>query len=73
MAIFNNYRFKYEEIIKYLKNNNLSKSAFCNLCKISMHTLNELLKGNAHINAFTCYRVSEVLNISLIDLVIGID
>ena len=67
------YRFKYEEIIKYLKNHNMSKIAFCKLCNISMHTLNKLLKGSVMINAFASFRVSEILKLNLSDLVAEID
>lgn len=67
------YRFKYEEIIKYLKENNMSKTAFCKLCNISMYTLNELLKGRVLVNAFAGFRVSEVLNINLMELVVEIN
>ena len=67
------YRFKYEEIIKYLKENNLTKAKFCKLCDISMYTLNNLLKGSVLVNVFASFRVSEVLKINLMSLVIKID
>ena len=73
MKILKNYRFKYEEIIKYLKENNISKTEFCKLCNISMHTLNQLLKGSVLVNAFASFRVSEVLKINLMELVVEID
>ena len=63
------YRFKYEEIIKFLKENNLSKNKFCKLCNISMYTLNALLKGSVLINAFASFRVAEVLKLNLMELV----
>ncbi len=66
-------RFKYEEIIKYLKENNMSKTEFCKLCNISMYTLNQLLKGSVKVNAFKCFRVSEILKINLMVLVVEVD
>lgn len=67
------YRFKHEEIIKFLKDNNMSKNQFCKLCNISMYTLNALLKGSVLVNAFAGYRVSEVLKINLIELLVEIN
>ena len=67
------YRFKYEEIIKYLKENNLSKTKFCKLCNISVYTLNSLLKGSVLVNGFAGFRVSELLKINLMELVVEID
>lgn len=67
------YRFKYEEVIKYLNENHLSKSKFCKLCNISMYTLNQLLKGSVLVNAFASFRVSEVLKLKLEQLVVEID
>ena len=67
------YRFKCEEIIKYLKENNISKTEFCKLCSISIYTLNELLKGSVKVNAFKCFKVSKILKINLMELVVEID
>ena len=66
-------RFKYEEVIKYLKENNMSKTEFCKLCNISIYTLNNLLKGSVKVNAFASFRVSEALKINLMNLVVEID
>ena len=67
------YRFKYEAIIKYLKENNLTKTQFCKLCNISIYTLNNLLKGSVLVNGFDSCRVAEVLKSSLMSLVVEIN
>ncbi|MDE5788859.1 MAG: helix-turn-helix domain-containing protein [Clostridia bacterium] len=53
------------EVIKnYIKENNLSKTKFCKLCKISLQTFNKVLNGeDVYLGAL--FKISRALNINI--------
>ena len=46
----------YQLILDYIKNNKLSKSDFCKVCKISIGTLNNILINNVQNMRYTTIR-----------------
>ena len=51
-------------ILKYMKDNNLSKTAFCKNCKISYSTFRKLMYGNAdNCNIVAVFRMARYMNI----------
>ena len=56
---------KTELIIDYLKSNNLSKSKFCKLCKISYRTLNKILLGDTNFEVIALFRIAKMLGIQI--------
>lgn len=50
---------------QYLKDNNLSKTKFCELAKISLYVLNKLLNNNANVKFTNIYKVTALMQIKL--------
>lgn len=59
-----------ELILDYMKDNGLSKAAFCRQCKISTGTLQKLLSGNYKINVIVLFKIARVLNIEISALIL---
>ena len=55
-------------IIEYLKNNKLSKTKFCDICKINIKTLNKILDGYDNFNLVALLKISRVMNIDLYEI-----
>lgn len=51
-------------IENYRKENNLTKTSFCKLCKISVSTYNKILKGE-NFNATALFKIARVLNVHI--------
>lgn len=57
------------EVIKiYLKENELSKSAFCKKCKISFTTLKKVLEQDTSYNLVALFKIAHVLKIRVCEL-----
>ncbi len=59
-----------EKIYVYMIKNNLSKDKFAKLCKISVATLNGVLKGGKNTKVSTLFKICRVLDLHIKDLVI---
>ena len=55
-------------ILKFLKENNLSKKAFCEKYNYSLSSLNNVFKQNANINFSVVCKLSKILNIEVKDM-----
>lgn len=55
-------------IIKHMEKHKLSKIAFCNLCKISVGTLNKILAGKDNVRITALFKIAKILNIKICEL-----
>lgn len=53
---------KTELIEKFIKENNLSKSKFCEMCKISQSTLNRIMTNSENFRIIALFKIARVLN-----------
>ncbi len=49
----------------YLKTQNISKTKFCKMCKISPKTLEKILEGDEDISLLAINRIATILNLRL--------
>lgn len=61
---------KTELINNYINENNLSKTAFCKLCKISLTTLNNILANKGNIRILAIFKISRAMKIKISELLI---
>lgn len=59
---------KTELILNYMKENNLSKTAFCKKCKISTVTLKKILNNQENYRLFALFKIARVLNMRIHEL-----
>jgi predicted transcriptional regulator len=57
------YKLKTELITNYIKENNLTKAAFCKLCSVSLGSLNKLLSNNPNTRLLTILKVLRTADI----------
>jgi len=60
---------KSEIIVKYIKDNNLSKSEFAKRCKISIGVLNKILSNNPNFRANALFKVARYMGVHIKELV----
>ena len=53
---------KTELIEKFIKENNLSKSKFCEMCKISQSTLNRIMTKSNNFRIIALFKIARALN-----------
>lgn len=56
---------KTELIENFIKDNNLSKSKFCKLCKISQSTLNKIMTNSENFRIIALFKIARVLKIQV--------
>lgn len=56
---------KTELIKNFIKENNLSKSKFCEMCKISQSTLNKIITNNENFRIIALFKIARVLKIQV--------
>ena len=56
---------KVELIENFIKDNNLSKSKFCKMCKISQSTLNKIITNNENFRIIALFKIARVLKIEV--------
>ena len=54
---------KTELIENFIKENDLSKSKFCNMCKISQSTLNKIMTNSENFRIIALFKIAKVLKI----------
>lgn len=54
-------------IDSYIKANNLSKTQFCKLCKISVSTLNRIMTNN-NFNLISLFRIAKTMDVHICKL-----
>lgn len=61
-------RIKTELIENFIKDNNLSKSKFCKMCKISQSTLNKIITNNENFRIIALFKIARVLKIQVFEM-----
>lgn len=56
---------KTELIENFIKDNNLSKSKFCKMCKISQSTLNKIMTNSENFKIIALFKIARVLKIQV--------
>lgn len=56
---------KTELIENFIKDNNLSKSKFCKMCKISQSTLDKIMTNNENFRIIALFKIARVLKIQV--------
>lgn len=56
---------KTELIENFIKDNNLSKSKFCKMCKISQSTLDKIMTSNENFRIIALFKIARVLKIEV--------
>ena len=59
---------KIELIENYIKKNKLNKKAFCKACKISLSTLNKILKNNFNFDATALFKIGKLINVQVCEM-----
>ena len=59
---------KTELIEKFIKENNLSKSKFCEMCKISQSTLNRIMTNSENFKIIALFKIARVLKIQVFEM-----
>lgn len=59
---------KSEIIVKYIKDNNLSKSEFAKRCKISIGVLNKILSNKINFKTNALFKVARYLKVEVVEL-----
>ena len=54
-----------ELIENFIKENNLSKSKFCEMCKISQSTLNKIMTNSENLRIVALFKIAKVLKIQV--------
>lgn len=56
-----------QKIIEYIDVNNLTKTDFCKLCKISISTFNRILSGKDFYLA-TLFKIAKIMQVNVCNL-----
>ena len=59
---------KTELIENFIKENKLSKSKFCEMCKISQSTLNKIMTSNENFRIIALFKIARVLKIQVFEM-----
>ena len=59
---------KTELIETFIKDNNLSKSKFCKMCKISQSTLNKIITNSENFKIIALFKIARVLKIQVFEM-----
>ena len=59
---------KTELIENFIKENNLSKSKFCKMCKISQSTLNKIITNSENFKIIAIFKIARVLKIQVFEM-----
>ena len=56
---------KTEMIEAYMQENNLSKTKFCKMCKISPSTLNKIMSNDGNFGIIALFKIARVLGVHI--------
>ena len=59
---------KVELIENFIKDNSLSKSKFCEMCKISQSTLNKMMTNSENFRIIALFKIAKVLKIQVFEM-----
>lgn len=58
-------KIKSDLIENFIKENNLSKSKFCEMCKISQSTLDKIMTNSENFKIIALFKIARVLKIQV--------
>lgn len=61
-------KIKVELIENFIKDNNLSKTKFCEMCKISQSTLNKIMTNSKNFRIIALFKIARVLKIQVFEM-----
>ena len=56
---------KVEIIEKFMLENNISKTKFCKMCKISPNTLNKIMSNDFNFEIIALFKIAKVIKIEV--------
>ena len=56
---------KIEIIEKYMLENNISKTKFCKICKISPNTLNKIMTNDFNFEIVALFKIARIIKIEV--------
>ncbi|MBR5439898.1 MAG: helix-turn-helix transcriptional regulator [Clostridia bacterium] len=56
---------KIEIIEKYMLKNNISKTKFCKICKISPNTLNKIMANDFNFEIVALFKIARIIKIEV--------
>ena len=59
---------KTELIENFIKENSLSKSKLCKMCKISQSTLNKIMTNSENFRIIALFKIAKVLKIQVFEM-----
>ncbi len=59
-----------QRIQSYIRENKMSKTAFCKKCNISYHTLQKIFNNTFNGNIIILFKIARVLDVAIKDLFI---
>ena len=63
------WRFKSELVYGFMNENNISKSKFCKMCKISYSTFLKILESKSNFRISALFKIARVLNLQVYQIV----
>lgn len=57
-----------EKIKEFIFENKLTKKKFCEMCKISVSTLNKILNDQTNVGIIAIFKICRVMKINIVDL-----
>ena len=61
-------KIKSDLIENFIKENNLSKRKFCEMCKISQSTLNKIMTNSENFRIIALFKIARVLKIQVFEM-----
>lgn len=56
------------KIIKYIKDEKLSKKEFCKRCEICVETLNKILRKKTNVGIVAIFKIAKIMEIDICQL-----
>ena len=57
-----------EIIEKFIKENKISKTAFCKMCKISLSTLNKIMTNDDSFRIIALFKIAKVIKVQVFQM-----
>ncbi len=56
-------------IFEFIYSNNLNKTKFCKLARISTKTFNKVLNGNINISTIVLFKIARAINKNIVEII----
>ncbi len=64
----NGYKIDVKIISDYMAENNLSKSKFCKMCKISILSFDKVMSGSLNCSIIILFKIANVINVRVCEM-----